>query len=126
MATVSARPEPISFDPQRSAVVVVDVQNGFASKGGYLDRAGFDISEARKTLANCRRVIDAAHHHGIQVIYLQMGWHPDLHDAGKTHGGMWHKSVALRYMRERAAQGALAIVRGTWDYAIVDELKPQD
>jgi ureidoacrylate peracid hydrolase len=123
--TIAARPEPLSFDPGRSAVLLVDMQNGFASKGGYLDRAGFDISAARATVANCRRLIDAARARGIPVIHLQMGWHQDLHDAGKEKGGMWHKSVALRYMRQRAAQGHLAIVRGTWDYAIVDELAPQ-
>lgn len=123
--TIAARPEPITFDPRRSAVVVVDMQNGFASKGGYLDRAGFDISDARTTIANCKRVIDAARARGVPVIHLQMGWHKDLHDAGRPHGGMWHKSVALRFMRQRATQGYPAIVRGTWDYAIIDELAPQ-
>lgn len=126
MTTIPARPEPITFDITRSAVMVVDMQNGFASKGGYLDRAGFDISGARATIANCQQVIEMARARRIPIIYLQMGWHEDLRDAGRLQGGMWHKSVALRFMRERTENRGTAIIRGTWDYAIVDELAPRD
>ena len=123
--TVTARPESVSFDPQCSAVIVVDMQNGFAAKGGYLDRAGFDISAARATIANCRRVIDAARASSIPIVYLQMGWHENMHDAGRPHGGMWHKSVALRFMRQHPEHRGTAIIRGTWDYEIVEELAPR-
>jgi len=126
LVRVEARPEAVEFDPQRSAVVVVDMQNGFAAKGGYLDLAGFDISGARATLENCRSVLDAARNRGAQIVYLQMGWHRDMHDAGAPQGGMWHKSVAWRFMRERSDRAGTAITRGTWDYAIVDELAPRD
>jgi ureidoacrylate peracid hydrolase len=123
--TVTARPQPVSFDAQRSAVIVVDMQNGFATKGGYLDRAGFDISGARSTVEKCQRVIAAARARSIPIVYLQMGWHADMHDAGRPYGGMWHKSVALRFMRQRPENRGTAIVRGTWDYAIVEELAPR-
>src|SRR4051812_21923748 len=123
MPVIQARPEPISIEPQKTALIVVDMQNGFASKGGYLDRLGFDISAPRATVANCKKVIDGAHARGVLVVHLQMGWTADLHDAGRPLGGMWHKSVALRYMRER--QGEVALVHGSWDYEIVEELRPQ-
>ena len=35
--TIGARPEPVSLIPARTAVVVVDLQNGYASPGGYRD-----------------------------------------------------------------------------------------
>ena len=122
---VEARPESFSFDPARSALIVVDMQNGFVSKNGYLDRAGFDISESRNTLENCRRLVAATRPAGIRTVYLQMGWHEDLHDAGSDDGGMYRKSVALRFMRKQRQNDRTALIRGTWDYAIVDELAPQ-
>jgi ureidoacrylate peracid hydrolase len=122
---VRARPENFSFDPARAALILVDMQNGFVSKNGYLDKAGFDISESRKTLQNCQRLLPATRRAGIRAIYLQMGWHDDLHDAGSSDGGMWHKSVALRFMRRQRQNDRTALIRGTWDYAIVDELAPQ-
>lgn len=123
--SIEARPEAFAADPRRMAVIVVDMQNGFATKGGYLDRAGFDISGARDTVVNCRRVVDSARAAGARIVHLQMGWHADLRDAGAEGGGMWHKSVAWRFMRAHPGNKDGAIIRGTWDYAIVDELAPE-
>lgn len=40
MITLPARPESLTFAPQQSALIVVDMQNAYASQGGYLDLAG--------------------------------------------------------------------------------------
>ncbi len=40
MTTLTARPEAITFDPQQTALIVVDMQNAYATPGGYLDLAG--------------------------------------------------------------------------------------
>src|SRR5262245_57395892 len=114
---VEARPEPFAFDPARAAVIVVDMQNGFVSRKGYLARAGFDVGQAQTTLANCQQLLAATRAAGIRTIYLQMGWHEDLHDAGSADGGMYHKSVALRFMRKQRQNDRTALIRGTWDYA---------
>ena len=37
---LDAKPEAITLDPARTAVIVVDMQNDFGSKGGMFDRAG--------------------------------------------------------------------------------------
>ena len=44
--TLNTRPEPLEIDLARTAVVVVDMQNAFASPRGMLDLAGVDISGA--------------------------------------------------------------------------------
>ena len=44
--TLDTRPAPLEIDLARTAVVVVDMQNAFASPGGTLDLAGVDISGA--------------------------------------------------------------------------------
>ncbi|PYJ48863.1 MAG: hypothetical protein DME85_01550, partial [Verrucomicrobia bacterium] len=40
MVTLDAKPEPIAIDPAHTAVIVVDMENDFAAKGGMFDRAG--------------------------------------------------------------------------------------
>lgn len=47
---LEARPESISLDPAKTALIVVDMQNAFLSPGGLLDRAGIDISAAPRTI----------------------------------------------------------------------------
>ena len=37
---LEARPEPIMIKPAETALIVVDMQNAYASPGGYLDHAG--------------------------------------------------------------------------------------
>ena len=46
MTLLTARPRGIDIEPAQTAVVVVDMQNAFAKKGGMLDLAGMDISGA--------------------------------------------------------------------------------
>ena len=77
-----ARPEPISLAVSQTAVIVIDMQNAYASPGGYLDLAGFDISGAQKVIDNSRGVLEVARRAGMPVIYFQNGWDPDYVEAG--------------------------------------------
>src|SRR2546422_8169510 len=47
---LDAKPEPIAIDSARTAVIVVDMQNDFGTKGGLFDYAGFDISIIQKAI----------------------------------------------------------------------------
>lgn len=48
--TIEAKPQPITIDTSTTAVIVVDMQNDFGSKGGMFDRAGIDISGIQKAV----------------------------------------------------------------------------
>jgi ureidoacrylate peracid hydrolase len=119
-----ARPEAIEVDLQSSAFVIVDMQNAFAAKGGVFDLAGIDISKAAEVSGVIRRVLQGVRQAGIQVIYLQMGYLKDLSDSGGPDSPNWHKEYAL-LMRNRPELQGRMLTRGSWDFAIVDELKPQ-
>src|SRR5476649_1235984 len=71
---LTARPEAIAFTPQQTALIVVDMQNAYASKGGYLDLAGFDVSATGPVIKNIQLAIAAARSAGIKVIFFQNGW----------------------------------------------------
>ena len=47
---VDARPEPFLLDPKGTAVLVIDMQNDFGSKGGMFDRAGIPIDGIRAVI----------------------------------------------------------------------------
>jgi ureidoacrylate peracid hydrolase len=125
MSLLNARPEPVEIDFQRSAVVVVDMQNGFASKGGMLDIAGLDISGAPAVVKSIGKIVTAARGAGIPIVYLQVGYKPDLSNSGGPESPNWHKELALRLMNGRPELKGKLLIEGTWDFAIVDELAPQ-
>jgi ureidoacrylate peracid hydrolase len=97
--TLPARPEPLGFVPSESALVIVDVQNAYASPGGYLDKAGFDISGAAPAIAQINKAITAARASGMQVVFFQNGWDKDYQQAGGPGSPNYHKSNALKTMR---------------------------
>jgi ureidoacrylate peracid hydrolase len=125
MPRLNARPEPVEIDFQQAAVVVVDMQNGFASKGGMLDLAGVDIAGAPAVVQSIRQVLAGARHSRIPIVYLQMGFKPDLSNSGGPESPNWHKELALRMMNCRPELKGKLLVEGTWDFGIVNELAPE-
>jgi ureidoacrylate peracid hydrolase len=124
--TLPARPEPLMMRASESALIVVDMQNAYASKGGYLDLAGFDVSHTGPVIAKIATAIAAARAAGIQVIFFQNGWDSDYVEAGGPGSPNWHKSNAIKTMKRRPELAGTLLSKGGWDYALVDALQPQD
>jgi ureidoacrylate peracid hydrolase len=122
--SVPAAPSPLALDLDRTALVVVDMQNAFASPGGMLDLAGMDVRPARDVIANVRMVSEAARGAGLPVVYLTIGYPPDLSTAGGEDSPNPEKELALCLMRERPELRGKLLTFGTWDFQIVDELSP--
>src|SRR5437870_11731138 len=126
MRTVHLEAEPASLqlDLDRTALIVVDMQNGFASTGGMLDLAGIDVGPAREVVANARMVCEAARRAELPVLYLTIGYPPDLSTAGGPDSPNPQKELALCLMRERPELRGKLLTFGTWDFQIVEELAP--
>ena len=125
LVTLPARPEPIRVDADETAILVVDMQNAYASAGGYLDLAGFGVDGAARVIAQSAKVLDAARAAGLPIIYFQNGWDPDYVEAGGPGSPNWHKSNALRTMRARPELHGKLLARGGWDYELVEGLAPK-
>lgn len=123
--TLPARPEPLRLAVDQTAVVVVDMQNAYASPNGYLDLAGFDISGAKAAITAIQDVVSVARKAGVPVIFFQNGWDADYVEAGGPGSPNWHKSNALKTMRKRPELQGKLLAKGGWDYALVDELQPR-
>ncbi len=123
--TLAARPEALRLNAAETAVVVIDMQNAYASPGGYVDLAGFDITGAASVIGRIATVLETARSAGIQIVYLQNGWDADYVEAGGPGSPNWHKSNALKTMRAKPELHGQLLARGGWDYELVDALKPQ-
>jgi len=126
MITVKAEPQPILVDLARTALLVVDMQNAFAHKGGYFDLVGLDITPIQRIIEPCRKVIHAAHATGIKIIYLQMGCSPDLSDKGPPDSPSSIKSRVLSMMKGHPEWKDKFYIYGTWGAEIIEELKPRE
>jgi ureidoacrylate peracid hydrolase len=122
---LNAKPEPIEVNFRKAAIVVVDMQNAFAKKGGMLDIAGVDISGASLVVRLIKEIVDAGRSAGIPIVYLQMGYKPDQSNGGGADSPNYHKELAMHLMNCRPELKGKLLTEGTWDFEIVDELKPQ-
>lgn len=126
---LDAEPEQISLDLARSAIIVVDMQNDFGSRGGIFDHAGIDISVIRRAIDPTRKVLVAARDAGIRIIYLKMGFRADLSDLGAEDS-----PNRMRHLRFGVGQASVApdgrqgrfLIRDTWNTDIVAELTPEN
>jgi ureidoacrylate peracid hydrolase len=125
---LDAKPELIQIEPSKTAVLVIDMQNDFGSKGGMFDRAGLDISMIQETVEPTSKVLVAARNSGIPIVYLKMAFRPDLSDLGAVNcpnrTRHLHFGVGQKVLTPDGTEGRF-LIRDTWNTDIVSELKPK-
>jgi ureidoacrylate peracid hydrolase len=122
MTVIPAKPEPLEVDLRKTAVVVIDMQNAFVSKGGFFDRSGVDVGPSRRIIDPIKEVCAAARTGQARVIYVVFRYSPDLREMGNPGLPSWYKEA--RFCRERPEWRDKFLIRGTWGAEIVKELRP--
>jgi ureidoacrylate peracid hydrolase len=122
---VDARPAAFEFEPDTTAVIVVDMQNDFGHPNGMFGTAGIDLTGIRATVEPTARVLDAARANGMPVVFLKMAFKADLSDSGAPHAPNWLKHLPMRAGDETTAPSGApsrVLIRDTWNTDIIDEL----
>lgn len=97
--------------PDRSALLVIDMQNAFCHEQGTLGVSGVPIEPARAVIEPVRDLIDGFKKAGLPVVWTKQVHFE--HDASRS-------SRALPAHTDKRAN--VAAVSGSWDAEIVDEL----
>jgi ureidoacrylate peracid hydrolase len=116
---IKAVPEAVEIDPSRTALIVVDMQNAFGSEGGMFDKAGIDITGIQHAVPPTAAAVEAARRAGIKVVWMKMGFQPDLSDLGAED-----VPNGFLFLHLGVKDGVLT--RDQWGTEIVDELAPED
>ena len=100
-------------------LIVVDMQNGFVSKGGSYDRLGMNTSTYRKIIPKIKELTEFCRSNKIPVFYTE---------AVREASGIdlltrVHRLLPLA--REERLKIPICI-RGTWDGLTIDELNPTE
>ncbi len=98
---------------ESSALIVVDMQNGFLRPDGFFAKGGLDWTRCAATIEPTARVIAAARAAGVPVVYTRYTLKADYSDAG----------LLADWRPRLKAVGAM--VRDTRDWEICEELAPQ-
>jgi nicotinamidase-related amidase len=77
---VPAKPGPFAFDPESTALVVIDMQRDFLEPGGFGSALGNDVSLLAGAIEPLQRVLGAARDIGMTIIHTREGHRPDMSD----------------------------------------------
>jgi ureidoacrylate peracid hydrolase len=123
---ITAKPEPIKLDIDRTALIVVDMQNTFCKKGGIFDYLGnLDETKVKHVINTNKKVIETCRNKGIKILYLRMGYRQDLSNSGGPESPNYYKELGVVAMRRNPELKGKFLTVGTRDWEIIDELKPQ-
>lgn len=121
MLNLIAEPEPIAFDLDRTALVVIDMQRDFLEPGGFGESLGNDVSLLQAAVAPNAAVLAALRPLGVTIIHTREGHLPDLSDAPRAKVERGAPSVRI------GAPGPMGriLIRGEAGHDIVPALYPQ-
>ena len=119
---VQAEPYVYGFDPEHTALIVIDMQRDFVEPGGFGETLGNDVAMLRKVIPPLAEVLAATRSAGMTVIHTREGHLPDLSDCppAKLNRG----SPSLR-IGDPGPKGRI-LIRGEYGHDICDELAPVD
>jgi ureidoacrylate peracid hydrolase len=125
--TVAAKPSPIDLDTSSTAILVVDMQNDFGTQGGMFDRAGVPIAGIQAVVPNVASVLRAGRRMMIPIVYIKMGYLPDLSNLGPEDAPNRIRHLQFGVGQPINANGRSwrILVRDGWGTEIVSTLKPE-
>lgn len=132
-AALKAQPQNIVIDLNRTAVVVVDMQNDFCAPGGWFDSLGVDLSGIRAIYPRIRAVTDSARARDVPVIWVGFGTRPDRanlppitrYPFARVGGGV---GLGDSIQGRGRSQPHKILAKGSWGAEVVAELgaRPTD
>lgn len=105
----------MNIDPKTTAIVLIEFQNDFTSKGGVFHGAVEPVMKETDMLANAVKVAAEARKKGALVMHAPITFAPGYNEITRHPYGILKGVVDNN-----------AFVKGTWGAEIVDELKPQE
>jgi nicotinamidase-related amidase len=124
--SLDAQPQDLVIDAARAAFIVVDMQNDFCSKGGFLDYRGVDVSPDQQPIEPIARLLPQLRALGVPIVWLNWGVRPDLLNASPSLLHAHCPEGTGAGLGETIPGGKPILVEGGWGAAIVDGLVPDE
>jgi nicotinamidase-related amidase len=125
--SIDAQPQNLVLDAARSAFIVVDMQNDFCAKGGYLDYRGVDVTPDQKPIEPIAQIVPELRALGVPIVWLNWGVRPDLLNSSPS---LLHAhcpdGTGAGLGENIPGRSTPILVEGSWGAGIVDGLVPDE
>jgi nicotinamidase-related amidase len=124
--TIDAQPQTVTLDLHRTVIIVVDMQNDFCAKGGWVDHLGVDYTAGRAPIEPLQKLLPVLRAAGVPVIWLNWGNRPDLKNMPPNQLHLYKPTgVGIGLGEPLPGSGAPVLQKDSWAAAVVDELKQE-
>ena len=124
--TLACEPQNVTVDLRRTAIVIIDMQNDFCAKGGWVDHLGVDYTPDRAPIAPLQKLLPVLRKAGVPVIWVNWGNRPDLANMPPNQIHLYKNSGAgIGLGDPLPGSGAHVLEKDSWAAAVVDELKQE-
>ena len=71
--TIACQPQSVMVDLNRTALIVIDMQNDFCAKGGWVDHLGVDYTPDRTPIGPLQKLLPLLRKAGVPIIWVNWG-----------------------------------------------------
>ena len=118
--TIDAQPYALAFDPERTALLIIDMQRDFVEPGGFGAMLGNDVEKLRVAIAPLQKLLAAARKAGLFILHTREGHRPDLSDLPPAKLMRGHGKTRIG---DVGPMGRI-LIRGEAGHDIIPELYP--
>ena len=124
--TINAQPQTVTLDLHRTAIIVIDMQNDFCAKNGWVDHLGVDYTPDRAAIEPLQKLLPVLRSSGVPVIWVNWGNRPDLKNMPPNQLHLYKPTgVGIGLGEPLPGSGAHVLEKDSWAAAVVDELKQE-
>ncbi|MBS7543324.1 isochorismatase family protein [Ancylobacter oerskovii] len=125
VVTLATKPQTVTIDLARTAILVIDMQNDFCTKDGWVDLVGGDHTAARAAIEPLQALLPQLRAHAVPIIWVNWGNRPDLANMPPNQIHLYKNSgEGIGLGDPLPASGAAVLEKNSWAAAVVDELAP--
>jgi nicotinamidase-related amidase len=118
--TIDAEPYPFELEPNRCALLIIDMQRDFLEPGGFGEMLGNDVSQLRRAVDPNRKLLALWRKLGLLVIHTREGHRPDLSDLPEAKRVRGRSKTCIG---DPGPMGRI-LIRGEVGHDIIPELYP--
>ncbi|MGB9097805.1 cysteine hydrolase family protein [Erwinia sp.] len=120
-----SRGREITFDLQRTALLVIDMQNDFCHPEGWLGHIGVDVTPARAPIEPLQSLLPSLREAGVPVVWLNWGNRPDKLNLSPALLHVYNADgTSVGLGDPLPASGEPVLQEGSWAAEVIDELAP--